>query len=130
MRGTDSTLCYSENTLSTTTVSTQPLTHSSEDRSHTAGYAQRKHGLGGGEGTTLGCSRAPPGSGHHFRCSQHRPAPQILFPNAALSPGVFLSPSMCFGSNGKNAAKMLTGSSGALPQFPRGSWGAEFRSQD
>ena len=30
---------------------------------------------------------------------------------------------MCVGSDGENAAQMLTGSSGVLPQFPRGSWG-------
>lgn len=55
--------------------------------------------------------------------SADRPAPQTLFPKAALSPGVFLRPSMCVGSDSENAAQMLTGSSGVLPQFPRGSWG-------
>ena len=57
MRGTDGTLCYSENTLHNNGEHAA-VDHSSEDRSHTAGYAQRKHGLGGREGTTRGCSRA------------------------------------------------------------------------
>ena len=61
--------------------------------------------------------------------SANRPPPQTLFPKAVLSLGVFLRTSGRSGRNGENTAQMLTGFSGVVPPFPRGSWGA-FSSRD